>query len=738
MKKNNLATLVARVMVMACAILFSLVAVVSCDSEPMENTYVDITGSGNGKPEVDVKISSVIDYECKLVDSEEEIIISADGTTTVSKKYNFKKEITVVYTDRSEKDSVVEFSLEHKAVIRGLNNVFQVEDIKELANQRFNVENKKVVIAGHEVRVDYSRNDTILPALSNGSHVWIFSTKAKQDSENVTYIELCSNDPKKSFFSFGDAQKVEGTDNTYNLGVTFTGEPTEGDDMLADLGLVTATTSEKDEVIQKPINPTFVGGEVVFDGATIHTLHPELNDTVRGLKQKFSCSLEADKLLRKETKEEVEILGQNGSEFSSSYGKFTLNGSYAKEVTIEYGTQLVVAIPAPEFKELNSKTSSDEDADFYYINTTKTYGMCWSNVSAISAEQSFQGFSEKEKDVVSIELEYTEKNGIISGSLWERHTLLEDVKLLTLSAERALTVTAEQLISREVETNKLARSTPLNGVFSEQEGSWSQKGVYSGQNVKGQTMSAVYTYIYNSDINNKVTVSMNRGLYVEYQGKKYQISDPVLTLTGSNPHEEVGSRDENSKYWFFNWSVIYTAKAADMSETATQLFRLSVEKPQSTFEGWEVDETYSSRFAITYSWKYDRSNYDQFHGLVFRKTSDHNQKKIAVFKVTGNSYSLIAEQNCNQAEADNFLAVRSGHTPYVSVSYATDSNTEVAALRGDFSKRDNTYKNGFGYEKYSGGDVSFSPTTISLNNYPEPYRSVITKDSKGRWGGLFY
>lgn len=735
MKKNNPATLVARVMVMACALLFSLVAVVSCDSEPLENTYVDINGSGKEEPTVDVKIASVIDYECKLVDSEEEIIISADGTTAVSKKYNFKKEITVVYTDHSEKDSLVEFSLEHKAVIKGLNNVFQVEDIKELANQRFDVENKKVIIAGREVRVDYSRNDTVLPALSNGSHVWIFSTKAKQDSENVTYIELCSNNPRKSFFSFGDAQKVEGTDNTYNLGVTFTGEPTEGDDMLADLGLVTATTSEKDEIVQKPINPTFVGGEVIFDGATIHTLHPELNDTVRGLKTKFSCSLEADKLLRKETKEEVKVSNPIGSDFVSTYGKFTLKGSYAKEVTVEYGSSLVVAVPTPEFKELDSDTSSDEDADFYYINTTKTYGMCWGNVSACSAEQLFQGYSEKEKDVVTIELEYTEKNGIISGSLWERHTLIEDVLLLTLSAERSLTVTAEQLISREVETNNLNRSTPLNGIFSEQEGSWSKKGVYSGQNVKGQTMSAVYTYVYNSDINNKVTVSMNRGLYVEYQGKKYEISDPALTLTGSTPREEVGSRDENSKYWFFNWSVIYTAKAADMSETATQLFRLSVEKPQSTFEGWIVDEAYSHKFAETNSYSFNRQTIITVQTLVWKKIADENQKRVAAFEVINGNVDksnplIVNDMSKNELEKHMIGG-------YLSVIYAKDANHYSAELCGDF--KNSGHIKGFSYAQLSDGKLQgFDPYEINSKNLANPFKKVITKNADNSWGGAKY
>jgi len=731
MKKSTFAALAARVLV--CTLVFLTLCLTSCNDEPdVLKNKVESEFNGTEKPTPeDPTLSDVMSDECKFVKSNDTEASSENGVATVSRSYDYEKTFVLVYSDDTEKEQVEEYKVEHSIKLSGLTAPFIVDNIDEIAGKTFEVTDNKVEIADHEVSVEKSKKGNRSVEFSNGYFRWNFAVDQSYSEEKlengVLYRkDLCSNNITDQYFTFSNAEKVEGTDNTYNLVGTFTAEVSEGDAIVYTFSAV-ATTSEKDEVYYSIENVRQEGNVIVFEGVEGHTLHPERN-TRETLRQEFDASLRAGETIRYNDLNNVSEANQNGNVFRYTQGSVTLVATYPSEVVIEFhGVQQTVSIPAPAFAEVNRNAATSEDDDYNYLTTTITYSMSWNEVVVASAEQTFIGRTEKEKDAVTrIYLDYTENNGVINGKLIEEHTLADDVVLLQFSGNREFSVKAENTITIEAENSNLTRT-------DHKAGSWSKTASYAGNNIKGDKMSATFVYTYNGKVNNNVVVSMNRNLYVEYAGKKYEIANPEATLTGSNPANNGQSAD--STYDLYNYTVTYTATAADMQATAAQKFVVKVKKPEHTIAGWEVDEAYANRFAVTYSWNAAANSYKTYNGIVFRNINDHSQKKMVVF--AEGSTTPLREQNLSASEMDAFWAKR-GATSYVSVNYSDEANSEIAALIGDFSKHDDSYKNSFGYVTVSGNVRAFDPLVISHRNLPEPFRGMITKDSKGLWGGLYF
>lgn len=725
MKTNNSNRAIAFVrsmMVMACALIMCVLT--SCGDEPTLNNRTDI--NGGTQPAADKNLTNVwLDYQ-KYVSSNTEVVSNADGVTTLKKSYNFEAKFIMTYANGTSKDSIAEYVLTHTFVIKGMNEVMSCNDIKEIANQSFDITNGTAQIGGKTISTTNSRDNKQIIFKGNGK-IWVFDTqyldnKGSWNENNTRYDEkLLSNIVTSETMSFGNATKVEGTDNTYNLTATFTAKVNLGDAAKTTFSTV-ATTSEKDEVAYRIVDENIKGNVVYFIGEEVHTLHPELNKREQ-LQKEFNVSLRAGELIKYNGLESVVLTSSNANVFNYNKGTVTLNATYPNEVTLNYqGVTKTVAIPTPDFKEKSSNASASEDSNNKYLNTTKTYGMSWGGVEAATAVQLFQGWTEKEKDVVTVEIEYTENNGVINGKLWERHTIGTDKVLFSFSANRNLTVSAESLISKVVEDNVLTRQNTTNGT-------WNVKSSYTGNNVKGQTMSAVYTVSYNHGINNQVTVTMNRNLYVEYNGKKYEIANPNMTLSASNP--KAGTTSENTKYNIYNWSVVYTATAG-MQATATQGFELLIEKPDRIFDGWEVDPMYTATYAETNSYSFNHQTIITVQTLVWRNLNDHSQKKIASFEVINGVTNMTPIVEENVTEADITAALTRGK--FFSVLYAKDANNAAAML--DVNTGKDKYKEGFAYVKAVGAKTiqGFDPYEVNRQQLGNPFKQMITKNADGSYG----
>ncbi len=700
----------------------------SCNDEPYLYTKGEV--AFDPSTPVESSLEDVLGYECELNSSLETNASSVNSVTTITKAYSFNKEFSLIYSDDTEKNEIKSFNVEHSFTLTGLTGALSGDAVSEIAGKTFNVDGNKVSIANREVLVNSSKSvEPSFISYANKTQQWIFTVDQQVEGWNaegtVFNGSLCSNYVRNISISFGDAEKVAGSDNTYNVPAHFTASMSEGDDVIYDFSVV-FTTSEKDEVFYAIENLHQEGNEVVFDGVEGHTLHPELNNREE-IRKPFEASLKAGNLISYNTLNSVGVANQNANIFRYEQGEVTLTATYPKEVVVEYhGISQTYSVPTPVFAEVNREEAASEDADFNYINTTITYAMSWDVVVA-SATQAFQGRVEKEKDaVVRIYLDYTEKNGAINGKLIEEHSIDADKVLLTFSGNREFSVRAENLITLEAENNQLTRT-------NHEAGSWVKSGNYQGNNLKGDKMSATFVHTYNSTVKNNVVVSMNRNLYVEYAGKKYEIADPETTLNGAAP--VAGTVEENTVYDLFHYSVVYTATAEDMRASATQEFVVKVKKPEHTIPGWEVDEAYAQHFATTYSWSEKTGEYNTFHGLVFRNINDHNQKMIAVFQ-DGNAEVPFRQAYVSTQELDNFL--QNNPNRYISVNNSTADNSEVAYLGGDFSKKDDSYKNGFCYVTIKGQNKSFGIHTISVNNLPEPFRGQITKSANGFWGGMWF
>ncbi len=727
MKETIFANLVRTMLVIVLVVVnFSLS---SCQEEPELNNKVGIEGEGNKPAPADPTLDDVFGFDCKLVKSNDTKASAENGLATVSKSYDYQKSFELVYSDESNKEQVEEYKVEHSIVINGLSAIFTVDNIDEIAGQTFNVAGNKAEIAGREVSVTASKKGNRSVEFSNGRTRWNFAVDQKYSIENIengqfVKDELCSNVIIAEYFTFSNAEKVEGTDNTYNLTGTFTAEVSEGDDIIYTFSTV-ATTSEKDEVYYSIENVHQEGNVIVFDGVEGHTLHPELNKR-ETLRKVFDASLRAGETIRYNDLNSVSAANQNGNIFRYTQGTVTLVATYPSEVVIEYnGVNQTVSIPAPDFSEVNRNAKASEDNDYNYVTTDITYEMSWNNVAAGSAVQTFIGRTEKEKDAVSrIYLDYTEVNGEINGKLIEEHTLADDKVLLTFSGNRAFGVTAENTITIEAAQNELTRT-------NRQAGNWVKVGAYVGNNIKGDKMTATFVHTYNSNVNNNVVVSMNRNLYVEYAGVRYEIANPEAALTGNAP--VAGSTSDDNIFFLYNYNVTYTATAADMQATATQAFVVKVRKPTHTIDGWEVDEAYARRFAVTYSWNSAASAYETFNGIVFRNINDHSQKKMVVFKA--GTTEVFAQQDATQAEVDAFFA-KGGSDAFVSTDYSEANMGKIAMVIGKLTTGD--YKNGFSYVPFNGNARHFTKEVINVRNLPNPYRGAITKSANGLWGGLYF
>ena len=724
MKTNNSNRAIAFVrsmMVMACALIMCVLT--SC-GDPTLNNRTDI--DGENKPVVDNNLTNVwLDYQ-KYVNSNTEVVSNNEGITTLKKSYNFEAKFIMTYANGTSKDSIAEYVITHTFVIKGMNEVMTCNDIKEIANQSFDITNGTAQIGGKTISVTNYRDNKQIIFKGNGK-IWVFDTqyldnKGSWDENNTRYDEkLLYNAVTSETMSFGNATKVEGTDNTYNLTATFTAKVNLGDAAKTTFSTV-ATTSEKDEVAYRIVDENIKGNVVYFIGEEVHTLHPELNKREQ-LQKEFSVSLRAGELIKYNSLDAVVLTSSNANVFNYNKGTVTLNATYPSEVTLNYnGVTKTVAIPTPDFKEKSSNASASEDSNNKYLNTTKTYSISWGGVEAATAVQLFQGWTEKEKDVVTVEIEYTENNGVIDGKLWERHTIGTDKVLFSFSANRGLAISAESLISKVVENNTLTRSNTTNGT-------WNVKSSYTGNNVKGQTMSAVYTVSYNHGINNQVTVTMNRNLYVEYNGKKYEIANKDMTLNASAP--KAGATSENSQYNIFNWSVVYTATAG-MQATATQNFELLIEKPSHTFDGWEVDPMYIATYAETNSYSFNHNSIITVQTLVWRNLNDHSQKKIASFEVINGVTNMTPIVEENVTEADITAALTRGK--FFSVLYANDANHAAAML--DVNTGKDKYKEGFAYIKAVGAKTiqGFDPYEVNRQQLSDPFKQMITKNADGSYG----
>ncbi len=704
-----------------------LVAIVSlvltsCGDEPELLKTVDV--NGENQPTVEATLANVWGDACELVKSNAEVANTENGNVAIEKSYDFEKTFELVYSDGSNKEEVEEYSLTHKVSFQM--PVLTINDINDIAGQRFVAENNEAQIANQAVRVSASRNDH-QKNFSNGSKTWIFDTRSEDEGwndEQTRYVgSLCNNSIIEMSFAFSGAEKVEGTDNTYNLTCTFTAKVNEGEDMKYSFPVV-ATTAEKDEIYYLIEVVGFKGNNVLFNGITGHTLHPEQN-TTEALTKEFDCSLRAGEMIRYNSLNAVELNGQNANEFRYNVANVVLTATYPSEVAIEFnGVQQMVTVPTPSFNEINRNSSSSETDDFNYINTEIQYGMSWGDVVAATATQAFQGWVEKEKDVVTgIDNVYTEINGEINGQLIERHSLEGDKVLLTYHANREFSVKAEDMIVREVSENTFALMNRNNG-------SWSNNGAYVGDNVKGSKMSATFVYTYSHEINNNVTIYMNRGLYVEYNGKRYEIADVNATLSASAP--AMNNTVVENQYTNTFWSVLYTAKASDMQATATQEFKLQVKNPESIFTGWEIDENYSAMFAVTNSYSMDKNTVITVATLVWRKIDEPSLKKVASFEINNNVLSSTALVEQDMDEATLNAALSKGKL--FSVIFAKDNNRAAAMLEAN-SFEGSEYLNGFAYSSMTGNLLQgFDPTIISVRKLANPFKGYITKNVNGTWG----
>ena len=235
-KTNNLVGIIARTILVIVLVVVNF-SLSSCQDEPELNNKVGIEGEGNKPTPADPTLSDVTGFDCELVKSNDTNASAENGLATISKSYDYQKTFELVYSDDSYSNKVEGYKVEHIVTLTGLTGVFTVDNINEIAGQTFNVSGNKAEIAGREVGVTASKKGNRSVEFSNGRTRWNFAVDQNYSIESIENgqiikDELCSNGIIAEYFTFSVAEKVEGTDNTYNMTGTFTAEMSEGDDIV--------------------------------------------------------------------------------------------------------------------------------------------------------------------------------------------------------------------------------------------------------------------------------------------------------------------------------------------------------------------------------------------------------------------------------------------------------------------------------------------------------------------------